>query len=480
MKLFTEIVESSRNELITISLEDLGKFIDVVKKCKTLPKEYFLILQNCKALGLCVGKMVDEKIINGTSRDIAWMVANFGGTEEMYTEINKWAKKLSKAELRGLPYYMSENEFHDVITGKKLIEDITLDLETEKGRDRCARQYANLVTAIASKYKGSGLDWNGLVSAGYLGLTKAMNDYHKPDEYVDVEDGIDNETKKEVKKYKALSFKQYAGWRIRQQILNDINDLSRTVRISQYQYEKNKKEGNTKGNFNVVSVDQSIDDEGQTLVDRLSQFSNGNDAFKSDTKAQWEKLYKLIDDRFSTRTASIFYKSFGLHGYKQMRGVEIAKELGITGAAVSMSVKDVMKFIKSNKAAAELLQDLLYTYSESLIINNTPETLMDAMISDDAFLMLQECTRWNDRKVFNNAMGVALEGLEPEKRDFLVQCLENDIDFIDDNYDGKRQTMVSFLESLYPTECIRRKSDVDIIAMMTELSENFKIHNLSE
>ena len=478
MKLFTEILEGSRNEMTDISLEELGKFIDVVKKSKTLPKEYLLILQNCKTLGLCIGKTIDEKVINGTPRDFAWMAANFGGTEEMYAEINKWAKKLSKSELRGLPYYLSEPDIQAVITGKKSIDDITMDLETERGGDKVARQYSQLVTAIANKYKNSGLDWNGLVSAGYLGLTKAMNDYHKPDEYVDIEQG--NTDKEATKKAKALSFKQYASWRIRQQILNDINDLSRTVRISQYQYEKNKKEGNTKGNFNVVSVDMTIDDEGQTLVDRLSQFSTSNDAFKSDTKAQWEKLYKLIDDRFSTRTASIFYKSFGLHGYKQMRGVEIAKELGITGAAVSMSVKDVMKFIKSNKEAAKLLQDLLYTYSESLIVNNTPETLMDAMISDDAFLMLQECTRWNDRKVFNNAMGVALEGLEPEKRDFLVQCLENDIDFIDDNYDGKRQTMVSFLESLYPTECIRRKSDVDIIAMMTELSENFKIHNLSE
>ena len=311
-----------------------------------------------------------------------------------------------------------------------------------------------------------------------MGLTKAMNDYHRPDEYVDVEDGLDNDAKKEVKKQKGQTFKQYAGWRIRYQILNDLNDLARTVKISQYEYEKNKAAGNTKGNFNVVSVDQSIDDEGQTMVDRMAAFSNGNDAFRTSANDQWEKVYKLIDDRFSTRTASIFYKYFGLHGYKQMKGVEIAKEMGITGAAVSMSVKDVMKFLKSNKRTMAILQDLLATYTESLIVSNTSQTIMDAMIQDDVFIMLQECTQWMDRKVFNNRMGTALESFVDTDRDFLMECLDNGMEFIDENYDAHRMGIVNFLESVYPTECIRRKSDVDIIGLMVELSENHKYHNL--
>lgn len=476
MKLFTEIVESSRNELTDISLEELGKFIDVVKKSKTLPKEYLLILQNCKTLGLCIGKTIDEKVINGTPRDFAWMAANFGGTEEMYAEINKWAKKLSKSELRGLPYYLPEPDVQAVITGKKSIDDITMDLETERGRDKVARQYSQLVTAIASKYKNSGLDWNGLVSAGYLGLTKAMNDYHKPDEYVDIEQG--NTDKEATKKAKALSFKQYASWRIRQQILNDINDLSRTVRISQYQYEKNKKEGNTKGNFNVVSVDQTLDDEGDTLVDRMLAFSNDNDAFNDrNAGRKWDKIYKKIDSKFSTRVATCFYKFFGLNNYKQMRGVEIAKEMGVTGAAVAMNVKAVMNFLKNDKESREILVDLLSLYTEALISMYPVDTIMDAMISDDILIMLKESTQWCDKRVFNNAMGCALENLETPAREFIINCLEQGMDYIDEHYDGNRLNIVNFLESVYPTECIRRKSDVDLITMMTELSENFKTHN---
>jgi DNA-directed RNA polymerase specialized sigma subunit len=476
MKLFTEILAEARREWNKLTVEQLKEFEKVVRGSKSISKEYLQILIDTIQLGITSGEVLDE-ILNGPSSRIKSIAAQYGGTPAIYDEIKKLAAKC-KPELKGLPQLMTAEDYNNVISGKRDIGDITLDLETEKGRERCARQYASLVTAIASKYRGSGLDWNSLISAGYLGLTKAMSDYHRPDEFVDMEDGLDKEAKAEVKKQKNMTFKQYAGWRIRFQILNDINELSRTVRISQYEYEKNKAAGNTKGNFNTVSVDQTLDDEGQTLVDRMTAFSNDNDAFKGDTKAQWDKVYKLIDAKFSVRTASVFYKYFGLRGYKQMSGVEIAKEMGITGAAVSMYIKHIITFLKSDKKTVNLLTDLLSMYSESLIMTHTAQTIMDAMITDNVFIMLQECTRWTNRKVFNNAMGGAISQLSESGKDFIINCLENDINYIDEHYDGNRSFVVNFLESVYPTEYIRRKSDVDLITMMNELSENFKIHNI--
>lgn len=485
MKLFTEILKESKKNWNELTIDQLKEFEKILRGNKSVSKEYRQILTDTIQLGITNGEDLDE-IINGAPSKIKTFINKYGGTQAIYDEIKKLAGKC-KPELKGLPQLMSAEDFNNVISGNRDISDITLDLESERGRERCARQYASLITAIASKYKGSGLDWNGLVSAGYLGLTKAMNDYHRPDEIVDVESGLDNDTKKEIKKQKNLTFKQYAGWRIRFQILNDINELSRTVRISQYEYEKNKAAGNTKGNFNTISVDQTLDDEGQTLVDRMAAFSNDNDAFKSDdgssmdkADSQWEKVYKLIDNKFSTRTASVFYKFFGLRGYKQMKGTEIAKEMGITGGAVSMYIKHIMNFLKSDKKTMKLLVELLSIYSESLIVSNTPQTIMDAMISDDVFIMLQECTRWTDRRVFNNAMGGALQSLNESGREFIINCLENGINYIDDHYDGNRQSIVNFLENVYPTDCIRRKSDVDLIGMMDELSENFKTHNIVE
>ena len=476
MKLFTEIIAESRREWNKLTIEQIKEFEKIIHGSKSISKEYLQILVDTIQLGITSGEVLDE-IINGSSSKIKEIISQYGGSPAMYEEIRKLAGKC-KPELKGLPQLMSAEDFNNVISGKRDIGDITLDLETEKGRERCARQYAGLVTAIASKYRGSGLDWNSLISAGYLGLTKAMSDYHRPDEVVDMEDGLDKEAKAEVKKQKNLTFKQYAGWRIRFQILNDINELSRTVKITQYEYEKNKAAGNTKGNFNTVSVDQTLDDEGQTLVDRMTAFSNDNDAFKGDTKTQWDKVYKLIDDKFSARTASVFYKYFGLRGYKQMSGVEIAKEMHITGAAVSMYIKHIITFLKSDKRTINLLMDLLSMYSESLIASHTVQTIMDAMITDNVFIMLQECTRWTNRKVFNNAMGGAIQQLSESGKDFIICCLENDINYIDEYYDGNRGFVVNFLENVYPTECIRRKSDIDLINMMNELSENFKTHNI--
>lgn len=478
MKLFTEILKESNREWNSYELDQLKNFEKIVRKSKSVSREYLQILTDTIQLGICSGEQLD-KIINGTDRDMKFVQTNWGGPIAMYEEIRKLASKI-KPELKGLPQLMTPEDFNSVISGKKDIGDITLDLETERGRERCTRQYASLITAIASKYKGCGLEWNDLVGAAHMGFVKAMNDYHKPDEYVDIEDGLDNDGKKEVKKNKTQSFKQYAGWRIKYQILYDIQTLSRTVKISQYEYEKNKDAGNTKGNFNTISVDTTLDDEGSTLIDRMKEFSNDNTAFSQSADKKWEKIYKIIDDNFSVKTASCFYKFFGLHGYKQMKGVEISKEMHITGAAVSLYVKHVMNFLKSDKRTRDLLQDLLAMYTESLIISNTPQTLMDAMITDDVFIMLQECTRWMNKRVFNNIMGEALTVLTEDNREFIIQCLENDINFIDEHYDDKRTVIVNFLESVYPAECIRRKSDVDLIGMMTELSENFKTHNISE
>ena len=479
MKLFTQMMAEAQKEWLQVDPDDLQRFIDIVKKSRNVSKEYLTVLQDAAILGL-TGEELDEKVLNGSTQDIRKLAGQKGGNLEMYMEINKLGKKI-KPELRGLPWFMDEATFDAILNGNKVIDDIVLDLETEKGREACARQYAPLVTAIAYKYRGAGLDNEALISSGYLGLTHAMNDYHRPDEYVDVEPGLDNEGKKLVKKNKGLSFKQYAGWRIRFQILNDLNKLSRTVKIGQYQYEKNKAEGNSKANFNSVSIDQSMDDEGQTMMDRMPELAEDPTVYKDkDTERKWEQVYRMIDDKFSTRTASMFYMTFGLHGYRKMKQVDIAKEYNITGAAVNMACKHVLTFLKSNRKTMALLQDLLATYTESLIVANTPETIVDAMIADDLYIMLVESTQWTSARVFNNTVGRALDTLNEQAREHIIDCLEADINYIDENYDRYRKDIMFFLEAVYPTECIRRKSDVEVISMLNELNENHHLHNLGE
>ena len=102
------------------------------------------------------------------------------------------------------------------------------------------------------------------------------------------------------------------------------------------------------------------------------------------------------------------------------------------------------------------------------------------MIADDLYIMLVESTQWTSARVFNNTVGRALDTLNEQAREHIIDCLEADINYIDENYDRYRKDIMFFLEAVYPTECIRRKSDVEVISMLNELNENHHLHNLGE
>ena len=368
-------------------------------------------------------------------------------------------------------------EFEGLMNGDRTLEDITIDLNSESGKAKVAKQYMSLVMGIANKYRNSGLEWNGLVSAGMLGLTNAMRDYRQPDYYANLEG---NET--EAKKYKKLSFKQYAGWRIKQQILNDIQEYSRTVRITQHQYKKNVAAGNTLGNFNTVSVDGlSKDDEDRGLaIDRmigLSGTSNNDDYELSDTMRQ---LKSIIEKKFSQRDCVVFYKVFGLFGYDDMKQKDIAKELGVTPANVNIITKKIISYIQSERNAKELLQELYNHRFESLMLKNydkSREDIMDALINDDIHVLLENILRLEDKTEFNNKVGGVLENYNEQIRDFLIECMEKDFDFIDENYKTSKHIYMDFLENIYPTERLKNSTDIDILNRMALISDKFKEHN---
>lgn len=476
MKLFSEITEARRpkTEINTAELQEYTN-----KMRKKLPEEVDMVLQYLNNFNITDREIVD-KILNSPKSSMKNVIIDIPSMSlEDALDMQKLLKNL-KGNIKLLPMYMDDNTREDVTQGRKTATDITLDLETEKGRAECAKQYASLVIAIASKYKGkSGLDWNGLISAGQLGLTKAMNDYHKPEEHIDVDDSIAQDSKGIAKKAKGQTFKQYAGWRIRNQILNDINALSRTVRITQHEYEKNKAAGNTKGNFNTVSIDLDDDQTTNHIPDIVAPQSVSH----TDRDEMWSKLYQIIDNKFSSRDASVFYKYFGVRDYKQQTGVEIAKEIGVTGARISLIIGKILKYLKGEPKAAEYLSALRDMYSESIIsmnYNKSKEQILEALINDDIYIMLEDITHWTNKRVFNNAVGEALEYFDPEKNDILLESLHADFDFIDSNYHENKKLYVNFLEHLYPTECIKKKTDIDILNRMIEINEYFHKHNLSE
>lgn len=451
-----------------------GEVEEYLKKVK-LPKEIKLII-NFLLDNNILDKESVEIVVSGNKSQLSELTQRIGADMNDMLSAQKLIKT-NIAKVRLIPMLQQPEEFEGLMNGDRTLEDITIDLNSESGKAKVAKQYMSLVMGIANKYRDSGLEWNGLVSAGMLGLTNAMRDYRQPDYYANLEG---NET--EAKKYKKLSFKQYAGWRIKQQILNDIQEYSRTVRITQHQYKKNVAAGNTLGNFNTVSVDGlSKDDEDRGLaIDRmigLSGTSNNDNYELSDTMRQ---LKSIIEKKFSQRDCVVFYKVFGLFGYDDMKQKDIAKELGVTPANVNIITKKIISYIQSERNAKELLQELYNHRFESLMLKNydkSREDIMDALINDDIHVLLENILRLEDKTEFNNKVGGVLENYNEQIRDFLIECMEKDFDFIDENYKTSKHIYMDFLENIYPTERLKNSTDIDILNRMALISDKFKEHN---
>ena len=470
---FSDKVLEARSVEFIIPKDQMELYIEKVK----LPKEIKIVVDFLNHNNILDKETVD-KIVDGNKSQIVALSKVINIDALKLIDIQKLIK--AKPEnLRLIPTFQSEEEIEDLIAGRKTPEDVTLDLETERGRARISKDYMNLVMRIASKYRGSGLDWNGIVSAGMLGLVNAMKDYRRPDYY----EQIDDKDKEETKKQKRLSFKQYAGWRIKQQILNDINEYSRTIRLTQHQYLKNKKEGNTKGNFNTISYDTLLGDDGDNgpRIDRMMAGAEyQNDEFVSDNETLNE-LKILLTKKFSSRDCTIFWKRFGLFGYDQEKLSTIAKEFNLTVANVSMLIKKIITYLQTTPKAKSILQDLYRLSFESLMAKNynkSKDEMIDILVSDDVHMMLEALVQFDNKTEFNNRIGSALENYNTETREYLLQCLENDFEFIDESYNDKKSVIIDFLGNVFPTETFKKRTDIDILNKMMNISDKFKEHNL--
>lgn len=476
MLLFSDLHES-RTQNIIISKGELDNYIDIVGN-KLQKPEYVLVVyfQQYNILD----RDTVEDIRTATSMSKLQTICS---KYDMSMDVMKEVKKLlNKVELRALPMYQSDEERRAILSKQISVEDVTLDLETDRGRNQVAKKFSPMVMACANRHRGQGLDFDALISAGMTGLSKAINDYHKPKDFIDADKTITPADKEKLKKAKVGSFSGYAYTRIEQQILNDLNDYSRTVRINQYQFNKNRESGNTKGNFNTISIDVNRDSEdGNTsMLDRMTELASRPDVDRpSYTDSHWKKIFQIIDKKFSTKTASTFYRVFGLHGFDKCKLKDIAKEDNTSISTISMRVKEVIKYLKSDKRSMSILSEIMDIYSESLVVDNfrkSREQILEAFASDDIYLLLSEITRWTNKQLLTNQIGNALESFSEPDREFIISCLENDFNYLDESYTSRKRLLVEFLECMYPTESLKRKTDIYILNKMLDITEAFKNH----
>lgn len=364
--------------------------------------------------------------------------------------------KMKEHELRVLPQYQSAQE-RDAILNKKLrVSDLTIDLESDKGKRDVIKMYTPLVHKIVNQFVGkSKLNKAELMSAALMGFNDAINNWNPNAD-------------------KAVSFKTFASYCVRQQILNDINEYGHTLSGTSWYAAEKAKKGEVK--LDATSLDSFMNDDGDWNNDHLAALG-AEDKDKDDTE-HWKKVYKAIEDKFKVRDVDIFYRYFGLNGRKKEKSKDIAKSYGMSEGNIRNSViNKILAFLRTDKELLSILMDIQDIYNEGLMIemiHMDREQIIEALLNDDTFILLEELNRWSTADKFETAVTTAIHNMSDKDGALITELLKGDFDDIDDLYKKNKKTIVAFLSNMYPTESFARKSDVAIIDRMHELQETYK------
>lgn len=373
------------------------------------------------------------------------------------TEMEHFWKLLKdlKQNIYLLPQYMSPQEREELEAGKLAIDDLTIDLESSAGRNAVTKMYMPLIYKIVNQYVGkSSLSKAELISAGVEGFTKAMNDWDRS---------------------KGVPFKTYAGTRVKQQILNDMDEYSHSLSGTSWY-------STSKGyNADALSLDNMLtrDKDGEFKQDRLAALGTTDDD-KSINIDNFKQLYELLEKKFSQRDIVIFYRYFGLNGYQKVKSKELAKEFGWSEGNIRNSViNKIIKYIRTNPKAQEILDQLNESYNISLMmgfIGMNKEYIMETLCGDDVFILLEELNRWNDKDIFETLLRESLSKLDKKSSDDILEILEKDFDFLDGSFKKNKKSIILFLTHMYPTESMNRKTDVSLLEYMMEIQDAYKKH----
>lgn len=454
-KSFTSINEDSK--LVStevLSKEDIVSYLDAVKK--RIPEQIASIIYITAKFELCTQKDIDD-IKNANKGQLSKIAFKHNMSNDEMVDLWESLKTL-KANIRLLPQYQTISERKAFMSGKLDMTDITIDLETSSGRNACAKQYMPLVHKIVNGYVGkSKLSKPELISAGLHGFTSAMNDWRK--------NGDES----------AVPFKTYAAYRVKQQILNDINNLSYTIKTNQYGIAKM---GSTA--LTALSLDSAPRDaEGEFKQDRLKALGKEDSAMNlsPSERENWNTLFKLIEGTFKQRDVDVFYRYFGLKGYQKEKGKDIAKSLGIGPSMVTGIVKTILGKLKDNPKAMEILMDIQTSYNESLmldIMNLDKNMMVESILADDMFILLEELTKWSDPEVFTSTIDNVFNSMNDSEVKTIKNILSNDFEHLDKVFKSHKKLIIKFLGLMNPTESFNRKTDVTLLDNMNELGMLYK------
>jgi RNA polymerase sigma factor (sigma-70 family) len=205
---------------------------------------------------------------------------------------------------------------------------------TEIEKNEFAKNYEPLVNKLTKQFVDKvHYPWDEIKSMAYEGLAIALNTYDP--------------------NRSTMSFTQFAGFAIRNNILTCLDKEVRTIKLSAYAQKKVESRGESV--FNTLSIDTNVcDDEcpsGYNRIPRQEETFSDGDVF--------ETLYTKLGENFSTRDCEIFYRYFGLKSYDEEKGKDIAKYFGVSCSLVSNRLKAIIRYIQRDEDLVEILSNLL-------------------------------------------------------------------------------------------------------------------------
>lgn len=455
---FTEYINETRKklELQVLKEPEIANYIKAVSK--TVSRDIQDLLFLTQKYSLFSTEQIED-IRNLSKSDLTKVSDRLSIPVSDLEDIWVVLSKMKDHELRVLPQYQSAQE-RDAILSKKLrVSDLTIDLESDKGKRDVIKMYTPLIYKIVNQFIGkSKLTKAELMSAAMVGFNDAINKWDPNDD-------------------KAVSFKTFASYCVRQQILNDINEYGHTLSGTSWYSAELAKQGKVK--LDAASLDSFLNDDGEFNNDHLAALGV-EDKDKDDTE-RWKKVFKAIEDKFKVRDVDIFYRYFGLNGRKKEKSKDIAKSYGMSEGNIRNSViNKILAFLRSDKELLSILMDLQDIYNEGLMIemiHMDREQILETLLNDDTFILLEEINRWSRKDVLNSAVDNALESFKDSDKENILNLLKGNFDDLDSNYKKNKKVIVAFLSNMYPTESFVRKSDVDIIDRMCEIQEAWKKFN---
>ena len=289
--------------------------------------------------------------------------------KEDLAELYKCIGKIKQADrLLEIPVFLTKKQFEDIINKKVSPDEILLDFTSKKGREKIIEKYTPLIHKIINQWIGkSNLGPDDLLSVAYEGITYAMNSYGK--HKVRGENGkwVEVENDEKITGY---SFMQYASYCIVNSIREEIKHKSHIVRVPASQQTKERKEKGFNTKTYAVSGEKQVgkDSSGnnKTLFDYIDSGENGYKGVDSeDLEKLWKYVYTKLDDNFKKRDLEIFYSLFGINGYKQIKGKELATKFNIVPSAITPIKLKIIKFIRSDKKLFDAFNEILSIVGEA-------------------------------------------------------------------------------------------------------------------